>query len=66
MLKSMKAKLIILTFIPILLFSLLTFLYILPSIQENIYSEKEAQTKDMVSAVISITDDYYKMEQSGV
>jgi methyl-accepting chemotaxis protein len=61
----MKAKLIILTFIPILLFSLLTFLYILPSIQENIYSEKEAQTKDMVSAVISITDDYYKMEQSG-
>ncbi|NLT94561.1 MAG: methyl-accepting chemotaxis protein, partial [Clostridia bacterium] len=65
MLRSIKGKLLILTFIPILLFSLLIFFYILPSIHENIYNEKEIQTKNMVQMVLSITDYYYKMEENG-
>lgn len=63
--RSIKLKLVVLSLIPVVLFTLLTFLYILPSIESNIYSEKETQTKDMVSAVQSIIDYHYQLETSG-
>ena len=63
--KSIKGKLVVLSLIPVVLFTLLIFLYVLPSIRANIYSEKETQTKDMVSSVISIANYYNKMEANG-
>ena len=63
--KSIKGKLVVLSLIPVVLFTLLIFLYVLPSIRANIYGEKETQTKDMVSSVISIANYYNKMEANG-
>lgn len=63
--RSIKTKLVVLSLIPVVLFALLTFLYILPSIERNIYSEKETQTKDIVTSVLSIIDYHYKLESSG-
>ncbi|MFZ7101481.1 MAG: methyl-accepting chemotaxis protein [Peptococcaceae bacterium] len=64
-LKSIKIKLIALTVIPIFLFTALTLAYILPSIKENIYSEKRSQTQDIVSSALSLINYYYSLESSG-
>lgn len=64
-LKSIKAKLVVLSLIPVAFFTLIVLFYIAPSIQTSIYNEKETQTKDMVASVNSIAYHYYEMERSG-
>ncbi len=63
--KSIRGKLILLGIIPIVLFILLTVLYTLPSIRDNIYHEKEVQTRDMVDVSLSILEHFYLMETEG-
>ncbi|MGO4886935.1 methyl-accepting chemotaxis protein [Anaerobacillus sp. MEB173] len=63
---SVKGKLLLLGFIPIVLFMLLSFFYILPSTKDAIYNEKEVQTKELVNVGMSILNHYYNLEQVGV
>lgn len=51
--------------IPILLFTALSYFYILPSIKDNIYTERKNQTKDLVAVSLSILNHYYSLEQKG-
>ncbi len=62
---SVRTKIIIIGFVPVFLFLLLKFGYILPSLGRAIYAEKETQTSEMVSIAMSVLDSYYKMETSG-
>ncbi|MFZ5943111.1 MAG: methyl-accepting chemotaxis protein [Bacillota bacterium] len=63
--KSIKGKLVILAIIPIVLFTLVTFFYILPSISDKIYHEKEDQTRDLVNSALSIIKFYHSQAEKG-
>lgn len=62
---GLKGRLILLGAIPVVLFLLLSIFYIVPSFKEDIYNEKELQTKEFVSIGLSTLEMYYKLEQSG-
>ncbi|MDW7673400.1 MAG: cache domain-containing protein, partial [Bacillota bacterium] len=65
-LQSIKSKIILLGVIPIIFFILASFAYILPSIEADIYGEKETKTKELVDVGLSILDYYYWQEQQGI
>lgn len=60
--KRIGTKLISIGIIPILLFVMVSFFYILPSIKSSIYAEKESQTKELVNVGLSIINHYYTLE----
>lgn len=62
---SIKTRLIGLGLVPIILFALLFLLYVVPSNADNIFREKETQTREMVNIGLSILNYYYKMETVG-
>lgn len=65
-LTGIRGKLFWLGFIPIVLFLLVTFIYILPSIKSDTMKEKEIQTKELVNVALSILQYYHDLETNGI
>ncbi|SDY19558.1 methyl-accepting chemotaxis protein [Evansella caseinilytica] len=63
--RGLRGRLILLGFVPVFLFLLLSFAYIVPSTKKDIFNEKELQTKEFVNIGMSTIELYYSMEQSG-
>ena len=64
-LSGVKSRLAILSFIPIILFVLLSAIYTLPSIHKDLLQEKQIQTKNMVDIGVSIVNHYYELFETG-
>ncbi len=60
--KKISLKLIMVGIIPSVLFILVSFLYVFPSIKESIYKEKEVQTRELANVGLSIINHYYELE----
>lgn len=65
LLKGLRGRLLLLGALPVFLFLLLSFLYIVPSMKKDIYFEKELQTKEFVNIVMSTVEMYYNLEKTG-
>lgn len=65
LIKGLKGRLIVLGIVPVFLFLLLSFLYILPSMKKDIFNEKELQTKEFVNIGMSTVELYYSLELNG-
>ncbi|MDO9534800.1 MAG: methyl-accepting chemotaxis protein [Bacillota bacterium] len=62
---SIKNKLFLLGIIPIILFVLLTVVYTLPSSRNDLFNEKEIQTKELVNVGLSVLTHYHSLESEG-
>lgn len=62
---SVKSKLLALGIIPVVLFLVLSQTYIMSMVRDNIYHEKETQTREMVDVGLSILTHYHEQERSG-
>ncbi len=63
---SVKYKLVAVGAIPIILFLALMMFYVLPTLRDEIYEEKEVMTQEMVTVGLNILDHYHQMELDGV
>lgn len=63
---KLRNKILLLGIIPMICFTLLNTLYILPGIEASIYDQKEQQVKDMVDLGLSILQHYEAQAKSGV
>lgn len=66
MFSGIRGKLFFIGFVPIILFVLVTFIYILPSIEKDTMGEKEIQTKELVNVALSIIKRYHDLENIGL
>ncbi|OEH84576.1 hypothetical protein BHU72_08735 [Desulfuribacillus stibiiarsenatis] len=62
---SIRGKLGIMVFIPIILFILFSALYTIPKSKEDMFQEKQLQTKNMVEIGVSLLNHYYEMQTAG-
>ncbi|MBP2650565.1 MAG: methyl-accepting chemotaxis protein [Firmicutes bacterium] len=59
-------KLILIIIVPIVLFTLLSYFYVIPQVKEAIYQEKDLQLKSNVESVYSIINYYADMAKTGL
>ncbi|HBY20283.1 MAG: hypothetical protein A2Y24_04895 [Clostridiales bacterium GWE2_32_10] len=62
---TIKNKILFIGILPIIFFVVLVFAYIIPSIQNDIYSEKKDQLVKMIDIGMSAFEHYYELEKSG-
>lgn len=62
---SIRARLIVVCTIPVVFFLVFTFAYLIPSLERDIYREKETHTRQMVEVALSILQSYYLQETIG-
>lgn len=63
---KLSKKLIILGIAPMILFTLISFFYLIPETKKSIYAEKDAQIRTNVENVYSIISYYYSLSQKGI
>lgn len=63
---SIRWKLILLAFLPILLFLLLYTFYLAPSLRERNYEAKSSQIRDMVDTGLGVLNYYHRQEEKQV
>lgn len=63
---KLSKKLIVLGVIPTILFTLISFFYLIPETKKSIYTEKDFQIKSNVDNAYSIVNYYYSLSQNGV
>jgi len=63
---SVKYQLALISIIPVILFLALMFAYVLPSFRNEIYEQREIQTREMVNVGLAILQRYHGMESRGV
>lgn len=62
----LSQKLMALAIIPILIFTLLTYLYIIPETRKNIYTEKDLQLQSQVENVKSVIAYFYSLAENSI
>ncbi len=63
---SVKYNLVAIGITPVILFLVLMFVFILPTLHDGIYEEKEIMTKEMVNASLGVLTHYHNMETDGI
>lgn len=63
---NIRTKLLTLVIVPVLLFLMLIFLYMIPANRSDIYEEKQEQVRHLVHVGISILEKYHDDAQSGL
>ena len=63
--KSIKFKLAAIGIVPVILFLALMLIYVLPTLRNEIYEQKEIQTRELVNTSIGILNYYYGMAEEG-
>lgn len=66
MFKSVKIKLLLSVLVIILMFYVSAYIFVIPTIRDNIYNQKKEQVKMLVDSVIGVLNYYYQLEQKGV
>lgn len=63
---KLSKKLILLGIIPTIIFTLISFFYLIPETKKSIYAEKDIQIRTNVDGAYSIVSYYYSLSQTGV
>lgn len=62
---KLSKKLILLGIIPTIIFTLISFFYLIPETKKSIYAEKDIQIRTNVDSAYSIVSYYYSLSQTG-
>lgn len=62
---KLSKKLILLGIIPTIIFTLISFFYLIPETKKSIYAEKDIQIRTNVDGAYSIVSYYYSLSQTG-
>lgn len=61
---SISFKLLTIGIIPVILFLAFLLLFVLPTFENEIYEEKEIQTREMVNTALGVVEHYYQLVQN--
>lgn len=62
---SIKTKLLTIGIIPIILFIFLIIFYLVPTLENVVFQEKEIQTREMVNIALGIVQELHQKEKQG-
>ncbi len=63
--ERLRSKLFLITAIPIIFFVILSIVYIIPDIRDNVFNAKKEQARELGEVGLSVVDYYHGKEQEG-